>query len=737
MLPSLVVKEVADNALDVAGDAFLELVGPNGFRVADNGPGIDLDDAGIAELFSVGRPRVSSKLWRRPDRGVLGNGLRVVAGAVLATHGSVTVSTRGRRLLLTPQDDGTTRYEVIGTFRGEGTVVEVQLGHQLPLDEGSLEWAQEAIGWAGQGAGYKGKPSTHWFSEAAFFELCQAQGPAVTVHRFVQQFEGCSGPRAGEIAREFDKGQLVGLLSRSEAARLLRECQDRSEPVAPRRLGSLGKPATGIPYARVETHLDVGGARVPAVVEVYGAPALRMSAKVLVNRTPVVGELYAFLQKNDGQNEVGVQGCGLDVWLPVTRTQRPCRLTVSVLAPAVPLTSDGKAPDLDSAEYGISKAIAKVLKKVRRITPGVGANKANQASVIFGAIEAAADKASGGWKARFSIRQLFYNVRPVVLRLCGRELGYGYFCRVVTRYENRHGKIPLMYRDPRGVLIHPHTGEQIALGTLAVETYKRPEWSFNKVLYVEKKGFFPSLIEARFGERHDCALMSSDGYATGAVRDLLDLLGDHGEDVTIFCIHDADAYGTGIYQSLQSETETRPGRKFKVINLGLEPEEAVAMASSGQVEIERPKPTTRRKPVADYVPRKWGEWLQSNRVELNAMSTPQFLAWINVKFASYAGKVVPPAEVMAARLTGQVEAELRRAITERLLAEAGLDNLVARALTERTALVDQAATTIVDDVVGALKKNPFDPWTAPVEQIAERIAEADPGPRRAKRRRPR
>ena len=48
--------------------------------------------------------------------------------------------------------------------------------------------------------------------------------------------------------------------------------------MAPRRLGSLGRPDDGTPYARAETHLDVGGARVPAVVEVYATPAERMSA---------------------------------------------------------------------------------------------------------------------------------------------------------------------------------------------------------------------------------------------------------------------------------------------------------------------------------------------------------------------------------------------------------------------------------------------------------------------------
>jgi hypothetical protein len=434
-----------------------------------------------------------------------------------------------------------------------------------------------------------------------------------------------------------------------------------------------------------------------------------------------VGEVYAGVQKDQGRTELCIQGCGLDLWLPVPRTQSPCRLAISVLAPAVPLTSDGKAPDLGSAEDLIGEAVFKVARRVKKLTPAAGEGKAHQRDVIFGAIEAAADKASGGGRARFSIRQLYYNVRPAVLHRCGKEPGYGYFCKVVTRYENRHGRVPLLYRDPRGVLIHPHTGEQIALGTIAVENYVRPDWNFNKVLYVEKKGFFPALIEARFAERHDCALMSSDGYATGAVRDLIDLLGDDGEGVTIFCVHDADAYGTGIYQALQDETETRPGRRFSVINLGLEPQEAVAMAESGLVEVERLDPGKTR-PVADYVTDEWREWLQSNRVELNAMSTPQFLGWLDVKLAPYAGKVIPPAGVMIDRLKGRVKQGLRTSISERILAGAGLGGRVDAAVARLAPRVAAASESIADVVAGELIRNPHEPWVDPVDRVAEAIA---------------
>jgi hypothetical protein len=80
-LPKLVLKELVDNALDVAGlDGFEagKLIPSNGFFVQDRGPGFDGDDATIAALFSINRPLASTKLLRLPTRGALG--LRVVDG---------------------------------------------------------------------------------------------------------------------------------------------------------------------------------------------------------------------------------------------------------------------------------------------------------------------------------------------------------------------------------------------------------------------------------------------------------------------------------------------------------------------------------------------------------------------------------------------------------------------------------------------------------------------------------
>lgn len=58
-------------------------------------------------------------------------------------------------------------------------------------------------------------------------------------------------------------------------------------------------------------------------------------------------------------------------------------------------------------------------------------------------------------------------------------------------------------------------------------------------------------------------MLTSKGYATKAARDILDLLGDTDEEIQFFCIHDADAYGTRIYQALQEGTQSRPARRVK------------------------------------------------------------------------------------------------------------------------------------------------------------------------------
>jgi hypothetical protein len=92
--------------------------------------------------------------------------------------------------------------------------------------------------------------------------------------------------------------------------------------------------------------------------------------------------------------------------------------------------------------------------------------------------------------------------------------------------------------------------------------------------------------------------MSSKGYASRATRDLVDMIADTAseEPVTVFCIHDADASGTMIAQSLQEETRARNRRRIEIVDIGLQPWQAIEM----KLPVEDVK-YDKAQPVASYV----------------------------------------------------------------------------------------------------------------------------------------
>ena len=69
----------------------------------------------------------------------------------------------------------------------------------------------------------------------------------------------------------------------------------------------------------------------------------------------------------------------------------------------------------------------------------------------------------------------------------------------------------------------------------------------------------------------------------------------------------------------------------------------------------------------------WEEWLQKHRTELNAMTTQQFIDWLNAKMADYVGKLIPPENVIAAELEQGLETTVRAKLTARILRVAKLD----------------------------------------------------------------
>lgn len=543
---------------------------------------------------------------------------------------------------LTPRlDDGKTNVERLGVYNGEGTRVEIHLGK----DAGAinLDWARSAM-ILSRGKYYRGKTSPWWYTSRDLHELCLA-AKDMTVRDLVNQFEGCSG-KVGTIASGF-KGRLAADLTLLEAKALLERMRNESSHVNADRLGYVGDlDATHrvLPnYAKVIGTFNLTSddevAEIPFVVEAWVELSNLAGIYVHVNRTPITREVKAYHSKK----ELILSGCGMEHYLNIGR--RPAMVWLNITAPYMPITTDGKSPDLSYLlRDEIYVAIMKSINKAKRNSPKLSDNR-SQKDIVIEHLEEGIRLASGDGKHRYSLRQLYYALRPFVLEELGQELSYENFSnKIITEYERSLGRdLPGLYRDDRGTLYHPHLCEDIPLGTKTVEGYHRPEWTFNRILYCEKEGFFEILKDAKWPESHDCALLTSKGYASRAARDLLDMLGDTDEGITFFCVHDADAYGTLIYQSLQEATAARPKRRVNVVNLGLEPEEATRMG----LGVERIG-GDRNRPVANYVEPESKEWLQRNRVELNAMSTPQFIEWLDKKVGLFGdGKLIPPKDVLA------------------------------------------------------------------------------------------
>jgi len=662
-LRRLVLKELADNGLDNNAHVRVGKNGAGGYYVEDDGSGIDPDD--VAGLCSIARPMVSTKFLRLPTRGALGNGLRVVAGAVLASQGSLVVITRNRRITLRPERHGsTTVLSMEPVDFPVGTRVEISFGEELPDDPDPFRWARAAINFAG--VSYEGRTSPWWYDQAHFHELLSASGSR-PVRDLVASLDGCSGAKAGEIvARAGLSRTICESVTRAQSDKLLAVARNNARIVKPDRLTGVGT-AVDHEYSCQRGAYQGHGANIPYLVEAWAQPSARNHIFVCVNRTPVTAQVSIARDKRD----IDMFGCGISHAIAQAPKDRHFVIVLNVITPYMPITSDGKAPNLRIFLDPIVRAVGSAVRKAHR--PGASGSK-TQKDVVLDNLDRAIAKVSNNGQYRFNQRQLLYALRPIVKDELDKELTTENFAQIITDYEAEHGEIPGMYREPRGSIYHPHRRETITLGTLMVETYERPLWTFNKLLYIEKEGFSEMFKDEQWGERHDCAIVSSKGFSTRAARDLIDKLAEHDEPITVFCVHDADAFGTTIYQSLQEATRARGARKIEIINLGLEPEEALGMG----LEVEDVKETERWKPVADYAA-EWGDWLQTHRVELNAMTTPQFIEWLDGKMADY-DKLMPSPVALEEELSATIEKRVRAEVTERILREAGFEAQVSVAI---------------------------------------------------------
>jgi hypothetical protein len=726
-LAAVVVKELVDNALDGGGTATLIIVGAEDgdtIVVTDNGPGIEGDDERIARIFSMNRPQISSKYLRLPTRGALGNGIRVVVGAVAAAKGRLFVSTRGRTLEIIPDvAKGDSRAIRIGDAVSTGTRIEVVLGGALAPGKKDLWMGEYAIRAArGREVAYTGRTSPHWYDVESFHELAMSVADSsITAREFMTHFEGCSRLK---IPRAY-AGAPVRSLSRGDAADLLDTAKGVARMVDPARLGRTRAdafPGEYVKKAAVRREQYDGESKdvhIPFAVEVWASASLGAKSTIvfMVNWTPCITDAGAWHQ--GGNNGTRVAGGGLDFVIKTRKARMSA--VVNIITPRMPLTTDGKAPALGAFGGTIENAMAAAWKRAKesRTQP----EKISVKATVFQHMEEHIVAVSSNRKYRFNWRQVYYRIRPIVQDEKGSTLEWNYFSQtIVKEYLQEQGDEPMAYRDSRGTFHSPHGKGSFPLGTLGVEEYVRPGYLYNKVLVVEKEGFFEALKADGWPERHDCALMTSKGQPTDAARDLIDVIGESSEPVTVYLLHDCDAAGTIIYQSFQDATEFKKARSVSIVNLGMDVEEAIDLQEAGEIEIEDVPETDRT--VARYVSEGHAEWLRTHRVELNVFTTERFIEWLDEKMEPYEGKLIPPVNHMADHLRDSLSLRVREQITAQILAEAGIDDQVKDALAGLAGKLDEVITTLPRVVADSLASDLQQRWSDPIDAMADVMAVA-------------
>jgi hypothetical protein len=297
--------------------------------------------------------------------------------------------------------------------------------------------------------------------------------------------------------------------------------------------------------------------------------------------------------------------------------------------------------------------------------------KVSQKHIVFSVLPRAIRNAG----AHFSARDLYYATRPLCYAHSdwegGKELGYRYFSQtLLTEYQEAVGPIGGLWRDPRGNLHEPHSGKSIALGSREVGTYEFPEYTFDKILYVEKEGEWPKFQAAKLAERYDMAVASAKGYPVEAVRELFSRA-ERG-DYQLFVFHDADIDGYNIARVMSEATRRMPYHNVDVVDIGLSVEDALEMGLD-------PEPFSRQKSIPDTLYWRLSsvatEYFQrrKERFELNAiLPDTRRIEYIERKLKENGvrPKVIPPPDALAQR----------REEMYRLKAEEWVDDAIAEIL---------------------------------------------------------
>lgn len=365
-------------------------------------------------------------------------------------------------------------------------------------------------------------------------------------------------------------------------------------------------------------------------------------------------------------------------------------------------------------------------------------------AAAFEVMEEAINKASGDGQYLANARQIMYAARPLVLELTEGNIwkDSAYFTQNILKdYIEAHEDDPIIENivwDARGKLSEPFTARIVPLGGAAVTEYidtwnsefdildlpelrKRintigPKHRFRNVLFIEKEGFDAILKASGIAEKYDLAIMSTKGVPVEAACQLANKLSSNG--VKIFVLHDFDVSGFKIVQTLKIGTRLSPGTS--VIDLGFRIADIQELESESVDYSQETDPRYYLKRCSatedecNFLVRKdsyyRGRW-SGKRVELNAMTSKQFVLWLEMKLKEHGvQKVVPDEETLS---------RIYQRATFYISLKKDMEQS-KKSYTEKNIYVPE---DLLDRITEVTKENPTLSWDEAIYQIAEEIEE--------------
>jgi hypothetical protein len=272
-------------------------------------------------------------------------------------------------------------------------------------------------------------------------------------------------------------------------------------------------------------------------------------------------------------------------------------------------------------------------------------------------------------------RQVMYQARPLIKALTSRSWNDDYYTQKLLPDYIKENDLDwdVVYKD-RGTFVEPHTRKTVPLGTVNVRNYlggfgepeflnpevtnpeletRGPDCRFGAVLGIEKEGFNGLFEQSRLLERFDIGLASIVGQSTTSARHLIDeMCGDH--DMKLFFVHDFDVAGFDIIGTLRRDTRRYEFvNDIEIVEVGLRLSDvrhynleqfAEPAARKGRKSWMAVRHTLRSNGASDEE----CEFLQTRRVEINALSNAQLIDMIERKLREHGiQKIVPDDEMLA------------------------------------------------------------------------------------------